>query len=776
MTILGEGLLSHYFGTSGRWPNPHDSTGVQLAILKRNKYCWEAIGPARAVFINLQDEIGQYIEQTSESLSQDVVWSLYMVGRSRETSKPSITFVSSEAGPRQKLRKLIKESCLLGKHPGFITMDMDRPPGCKSGVIKPLGESEEGQPACNLTSDSYQIQQIFLSSSSNNLAGTAIYLNGSDSNLVATGGGLVQFNGNVYLTSVAHPFDKSWPNIFPETTAEAGYVFDIDEFSDTGDEDEAIMDETSRGSITSNSHSNTSHVSLDCEGDSPPSTQNLQAPISPRIQESVFNISPTAAPLHEFNTANLTDSQNCDGDVDDSNNDGGSSCDDNNDAEANCQIPKWEGSQTSRAASNYAEGETLYPTFMSCGPTISSVDGDRPALDYSLFKLPDLVLKTSNITATGDLAHAHSRSVPREPRSTEIVVCTASGTVPGRLLATPSFIQGTRGSSRHQLWTVLVDGTLQKGICGSWVVEALSGDVFGHIIAGAPEDGFAYITPFYEILDDLNHRFEGGWALAVCSTRVTEISGGDPTTTSRLGDYMSSQDVRQIKGSSRLDFDMTSADMGLENLVQKGDGGTAGEDITKQNKIGTADTFEPYFDWQAKAKWPLTGTIERSPACLSILEKTLQKQIPADLLRRLLKDVCERSEAAIFTNLIRSNTMIVDAIRLCIGMENFSRILRHVKSDYGPSLPRTSNSEELLRSVARQSLGSSVEYSHSQSFGLRFGGSADASFDGPHAFHARYDKQISEREADGDQLYNNLAHDFVRAQKSYLSYLFGFNT
>jgi hypothetical protein len=60
------------FGKQNRWPNPQESTGVYLATIG-HKSCWEAVGQARTVFGTLQIEIAEYIDQTCESLSKDVV-------------------------------------------------------------------------------------------------------------------------------------------------------------------------------------------------------------------------------------------------------------------------------------------------------------------------------------------------------------------------------------------------------------------------------------------------------------------------------------------------------------------------------------------------------------------------------------------------------------------------------------------------------------------------------------------------------------------------------
>lgn len=44
---------------------------------------------------------------------------------------------------------------------------------------------------------------------------------------------------------------------------------------------------------------------------------------------------------------------------------------------------------------------------------------------------------------------------------------------------------------------------LDRGDCGTWVVNARNGDLFGHIVLGSPGGGTALLTPFSDIFDDI---------------------------------------------------------------------------------------------------------------------------------------------------------------------------------------------------------------------------------------------------------------------------------
>ena len=68
--------------------------------------------------------------------------------------------------------------------------------------------------------------------------------------------------------------------------------------------------------------------------------------------------------------------------------------------------------------------------------------------------------------------------------------------------------------SQQELWTVQLNGNLEKGDWGTWVLDAVDGIVHGQIIAKSPGFEFGYIVPFWQILVDLRRRLGGDWSLA----------------------------------------------------------------------------------------------------------------------------------------------------------------------------------------------------------------------------------------------------------------------
>jgi hypothetical protein len=58
--------------------------------------------------------------------------------------------------------------------------------------------------------------------------------------------------------------------------------------------------------------------------------------------------------------------------------------------------------------------------------------------------------------------------------------------------------------------TVRLNGSLAKGDCGSWIIDAETRGLYGHIIAGYERPGTAYIKSAQNVLEDAKERLGGG--------------------------------------------------------------------------------------------------------------------------------------------------------------------------------------------------------------------------------------------------------------------------
>lgn len=132
----------------------------------------------------------------------------------------------------------------------------------------------------------------------------------------------------------------------------------------------------------------------------------------------------------------------------------------------------------------------------------SSTDGCRTDLDYALIEIKPPTLRTFDKVA-------HTTYVPAMKLvDANVVAFTGSrGAISGKLSGTPSFLRLPYQKTFQEVWTVRLAGPLAKGDCGSWVVDSESGDVYGHLIAGNPESGIAYIVPAYQVYEHMKTCF-----------------------------------------------------------------------------------------------------------------------------------------------------------------------------------------------------------------------------------------------------------------------------
>jgi len=135
---------------------------------------------------------------------------------------------------------------------------------------------------------------------------------------------------------------------------------------------------------------------------------------------------------------------------------------------------------------------------------LSSLDNDTD-LDYALFGLdpPDAYQPDS-----GHSIAPRAINVARDgPRDAEVVTVTASGgKIKGRLSGTPSYMRLPGKRIFQEVWTARLERSLAPGDCGSWLTDASSGELYGHIVAGSPTEGVAYIIPACQVLDEVLKR------------------------------------------------------------------------------------------------------------------------------------------------------------------------------------------------------------------------------------------------------------------------------
>jgi hypothetical protein len=99
-------------------------------------------------------------------------------------------------------------------------------------------------------------------------------------------------------------------------------------------------------------------------------------------------------------------------------------------------------------------------------------------------------------------------TVTSMPEDTRVRAFTASsGLIYGTMSGTSSFLMAPGSRRFREVWIVRFDRPVAKGDCGSIVQHSENGTIYGHIIAGSPPDGVAYISPAYLFLTKLKDQF-----------------------------------------------------------------------------------------------------------------------------------------------------------------------------------------------------------------------------------------------------------------------------
>jgi len=175
------------------WLNPQESIGTFCRELGSQK-CWELTGPGLEKYQSLAGEVKDYLEKYSEIETAIVHWSAYMVGRSTTSANPTVFFCSRQAGPRQRVRKIVDRSGMLQNYPGFRTGDNTRPPGL--GRLVALAGSDDVEPVGSMCT-----------CGSPTGVSISVYSAQSDqATRQATFGAIILFGKTLCFTTAAHAF------------------------------------------------------------------------------------------------------------------------------------------------------------------------------------------------------------------------------------------------------------------------------------------------------------------------------------------------------------------------------------------------------------------------------------------------------------------------------------------------------------------------------------------------------------------------------------------
>jgi peptide-N4-(N-acetyl-beta-glucosaminyl)asparagine amidase len=142
--------------------------------------------------------------------------------------------------------------------------------------------------------------------------------------------------------------------------------------------------------------------------------------------------------------------------------------------------------------------------------SLSSLDEPPSGLDYALIEVirPNhrmankITLPSFSTKGEAKIQHV----ITDGPKDVKILGSTSRGTLTGVMSGTPLYVRLPNSSLYQEVYNVVLDSRLEAGDCGSWIIDAESGDLYGHIVAGSPDSGAAIVIPFSRVFDDIEAR------------------------------------------------------------------------------------------------------------------------------------------------------------------------------------------------------------------------------------------------------------------------------
>ncbi|KAK4041737.1 protein PNG1 [Parachaetomium inaequale] len=435
---------------SNTWPNPELSIGRLITKLGKVS-CWETKGPARDAFDELAPRIKSYLERSVEPISTWVTWSIYMFGKTQRSASPTIVFCCEVTAHRKEVRSIILESGLLDGYRGIKTGHMPRAPDYEQLIpLAPEDRShhDEGG-AC-------MVEGIAARWNTGFCGGMKIFI--SESGGHTTVGGAIQTGGRFFYTTAAHAFQGCGRKAEEESPI-AG--------TEEDDEDSGIeIDGYDDGDFDTNS---------DAESDYSDATSEQAEDAWPPL--SLLGNSPTSGLLE--------------------------------------LSPPLRAPSLSECLRNSPTSDHL-----SLGtPFLTSLDDEsrsHPGLDYALIEISHATHKRANGIFNQDywLGSSTKRTMvettaladAKKPKEARVLSATSRGVLTGTLSGTPVYSRSPNSTQFTMNYSAAFESPLQVGDCGAWVVDAETGDLYGHVVAGSPSTGRAIVVPFDSIFEDIRRR------------------------------------------------------------------------------------------------------------------------------------------------------------------------------------------------------------------------------------------------------------------------------
>lgn len=455
------------------YPYSAASIGRKIGVIHGRDCWWEATGPALRDFEQLVPEIKQRLENYCEPVSGSdwVTFSIYMIGKEEQTATPTIMFFSTDSGPRKDAMNAIRKGGVLHQHPGFKIGNRALPPDVDS-LIQPATERKIPQSALR---ESSPVEVYYDISKPIRAFGMAIFIKQDDigpTSIRTATANVLRYGDQLLFLSVSHVFKKS-----PSSTEVAidDYDSDYEIASDTDDEidDSEDCDITSKGSL---SPDNISESTLSDDDIADVSSARSYSSSDVSTQRNLIphpqNQPSDSIDLSGINEALLSN-------------------------------------QPARRTLNIISTTPPTPlpeSLASLGSLVmSSVDKDWALIAITS---EDVLVSLAALDTNGE--DVFPTQVSPGPRATQIATYTLSaGYVTGTLSETPLYTRMPNSMSFQAVYKVQLDATLANGDCGSAIVDARTGDLYGHVVAGCEVTGIAYIMAAPHVFKDMEERLGG---------------------------------------------------------------------------------------------------------------------------------------------------------------------------------------------------------------------------------------------------------------------------
>ncbi|KAK6843915.1 hypothetical protein PG987_004775 [Apiospora arundinis] len=423
------------------------------------------MGPARDLFTaEIADTIRGFLRNSLQESNSFVTFTLFMVGKVPQKTKPTIMVVSDDKPRRKEAYDKIKESKILANYPGFeighCSVAAEHEDLCQlgteddeSGRTGPYSEQNDHQrdPWQNSIAFSSNIRRARLESP------FRIYFRSSahGTSPSATFGGVFFRNHRLYLITTAHVMGLPQPPDNPDDQTFGDVQDDSDDCEITGFDD---WDSDAEDQILSSMTSSGSQTSSSAGSDS---------------EEWLLDRVPSRQMLPSTTT-----------------------------------VPKEAVGRASYPSVTPPERPANLAPSIALGP-VKFIDRESDlVLVEVLGEIKDWLNAVCLVKPLGP-QHYQVQDFWDQNGSPITVLKKSKGAITGKPSSMPLYTRLPRTRDFQKLYCFYLDKSLSPGDCGSWVVAGGEQELVGFVVAGSPKTGMCLVCPArraMEVFDSLLQR------------------------------------------------------------------------------------------------------------------------------------------------------------------------------------------------------------------------------------------------------------------------------